>query len=53
MSWQLVYAVFGAPLLMLLAGLAAVWIHSAIERRDRRLYDDRGYLRVRGRERRS
>jgi hypothetical protein len=38
MSFELFYAVIGAPLLMLLGGLATVGITKLLERRERRLY---------------
>lgn len=48
MTWELAYAAFGAPVVMVLAGFMLLLVHRAIERRDHRLYDDRGYPRVQG-----
>jgi hypothetical protein len=50
MSYELFYATIGAPLLMFLGGLATIGITKLLERRERRLYDDRGYPRVQGGE---
>ena len=50
MSFELFYAIIGAPLLMLLGGLATVGITKLLERRERRLYDDHGYPRAQGGE---
>ena len=50
MTWEIFYAVLGAPLLMLLAGLSMVVVHQILERRERRLYDERGYPRIQSRE---
>ena len=48
MSFELFYAVIGAPLLMLLGGLATVGITKLLERRERRLYDTDGRPRLAG-----
>ena len=48
MSFELFYAVIGAPLLMLFGGLATVAITELLERRERRLYDSQGWPRAQG-----
>ena len=50
MTWQFAYAAFGAPLLIATFGLAMFAAHRALDRRDRRLYDDQGYPRIQGGE---
>ena len=45
MSFELFYAVFSAPLLMLSAGVLAVAMHRLQDRRDRRLDDEQGWPR--------
>ena len=51
MTWQFAYAAFGAPLLLAAFAGAMFVVHRALDRRDRRLYDDQGHLRVQGGER--
>lgn len=41
-GWETFYVVIGAPLLMFLAGLSGVGITKLLERRERRLHDQRG-----------
>ena len=48
MSFELFYAVIGAPLLMLHGGLATVGITRLLERREQRLYDGDGRRRLDG-----
>ncbi len=48
MTWELAYAVFGAPLLLVVFGFVMLRVTRFLERRERRTYDDAGRPRIAG-----